>query len=85
MRVWLGRYGGNDSCTISYNETGNKFAWREVEYLNEVLKTAGFSDKRVKMAFCTSAEGQKFQKVTTEFDKEIRTLGKNPLKQKKSD
>jgi len=37
------------------------------------------------MAFCTSAEGQKFQKVTTEFDKEIRTLGKNPLKQKKSD
>lgn len=66
-------------------ETGNKFAWREVEYLNEVLDTIGFSNKRVKMAFCTSAEGQKFQRVTTEFDKEIRKLGKNPLKNKNSD
>ncbi|MBA7505521.1 hypothetical protein ES706_04189 [subsurface metagenome] len=37
------------------------------------------------MAFCTSAEGQKFQRVTTEFDKEIRKLGKNPLKNKNSD
>lgn len=37
------------------------------------------------MAFCTSAEGQKFQRVATEFDKEIRDLGKNPLKKTKSD
>jgi coenzyme F420-reducing hydrogenase delta subunit len=37
------------------------------------------------MAFCSSAEGQKFQKTATEFDKVIRELGKNPLKQKKSD
>jgi hypothetical protein len=34
------------------------------------------------MAFCSSAEGAKFQKVATEFDEEIRKLGPNPLRPK---
>ncbi len=36
------------------------------------------------MEFCSSAEGAKFQKVATEFDKLIRELGPSPLR-KKSD
>ena len=31
------------------------------------------------MAFCSSAEGAKFQLIATEFDKLIRDLGPNPL------
>jgi len=36
------------------------------------------------MEFCSSAEGAKFQKVATEFDKVIRELGPSILR-KKSD
>ena len=36
----------------------------------------------MKMAYCSSAEGQKFQKLATEFDKEIRELGHSPLRNK---
>lgn len=36
------------------------------------------------MEFCSSAEGAKFQKVATEFDKLIRELGPSNLR-KKSD
>ena len=31
------------------------------------------------MSFCSSAEGAKFQKIATEFDKLIRDLGPNPF------
>ncbi len=34
------------------------------------------------MVFCSSAEGSKFQKVATEFDKLIRKLGPSPLRSK---
>jgi len=60
-------------------------AYREVEYINQVLKILGLSDKRVKMEYCSSAEGQKFQQVAINFDKLIRNLGKNPLNKKSSD
>ncbi len=30
--------------------------------------------------YCTAAEGQKFQREATEFDKVIRELGPNPFK-----
>ncbi len=66
-------------------EIGNKLAYREVEYINQVLNVLGLSDKRVKMEYCSSAEGQKFQQVAINFDKLIRNLGKNPLNKKSSD
>ncbi len=64
-------------------ETGNYFAYRQVEYLKEVLKSIGISEKRLKIGNCTAAEGEKFQREATEFDKEIKELGPNPLKTKK--
>lgn len=66
-------------------EIGNKLAYREVEYINQILNVLGLSDKRVKMEYCSSAEGQKFQQVAINFDKLIRNLGKNPLNKKSSD
>jgi hypothetical protein len=32
------------------------------------------------MIYCTAAEGQKFQKEATEYDKEIRKLGPSPAR-----
>ena len=32
------------------------------------------------MEYCSSAEGQKYQKVAIEFDKEIKSIGHNPLR-----
>ena len=63
-------------------ETGNYFAYRQVEFIKEVLKATGVDPGRIKMAFCSSAEGQKFQQTAIEFDKEIRELGPSPLRVK---
>ena len=63
-------------------EDGNYFAYRQVEYLEKIAKTIGIKPERLKMVFCSSAEGAKFQKVATEFDEEIRKLGPSPLRPK---
>jgi coenzyme F420-reducing hydrogenase delta subunit len=55
-----------------------------VEYLKEVLKSVGVEPERIRIAWCTAAEGQKFQKTAIEFDKVIRELGPSPLKSKGS-
>jgi coenzyme F420-reducing hydrogenase delta subunit len=41
----------------------------------------GLSGKRIMMGFCSAAEGQKFQRVATEFDNQIKELGPSPLRQ----
>ena len=61
-------------------ETGNYFAYRQKEYMNEILNSVGINANRLKMYFCSSAEGQKFKEIAIEFDKEIRNLGPNPLR-----
>ena len=62
-------------------ETGNYFAYRSVEYLKEVLKSIGIQPERLKMEFCSSAEGQKFQEVAKTFHEQIKKLGPSPLKE----
>ena len=56
-----------------------------VDYLSEVLNAVGLEPKRIKMAYCSAAEGQKYQRTATEFDKEIKELGPNPFKTKAED
>jgi F420-non-reducing hydrogenase iron-sulfur subunit len=63
-------------------ETGNYHAYRQVEYLKEILKVIGISPDRLKMIYCTAAEGQKFQNEAIEIDKTIRKLGPSPLRTK---
>lgn len=63
-------------------EIGNFFAYRSVEYFSEILKITGIEPERLKMVYCSSAEGAKFQKVAIEFDKEIIELGPSPLRSK---
>lgn len=63
-------------------EIGNYFAYRLSEYINEVLKAVGLGPERLKMEFCSSAEGSKFREVAINFDKKIRELGPSPLRKK---
>jgi len=48
--------------------------------MKEILNSVGINANRLKMYFCSSAEGQKFKEIAIEFDKEIRNLGPNPLR-----
>ncbi len=50
--------------------------------MKEIVKAIGINPERIKMTFCSSAEGAKFQKIATEFDKLIRELGPSPLRTK---
>ena len=61
-------------------ETGNLVAAKNIKYVKEILKTTGISPERIQMIHCTAAEGQKFQKEATEFDKTIRKLGPSPVR-----
>ena len=61
-------------------ETGNYYAYRQVEYVKELLKVVGMSPERIKIIYCTAAEGQKFQREAIEIDKTIRKLGPSPLR-----
>ena len=61
-------------------ETGNYVAYRQVEYLKEVIKTMGLSEERIMFGYCTAAEGQKFQQEVIKFDKIIQKLGPSPLR-----
>lgn len=65
-------------------ETGNYFAYRNVEYIKEVLKSIGIEPERIMMTYCSAAEGQKFQNEATKFDKLIHELGPSPMKSKKA-
>lgn len=61
-------------------ETGIYHAYRQVEYIKEILKVVGLSPDRIKIIYCTAAEGQKFQNEAIEIDKTIRKLGSSPLR-----
>lgn len=61
-------------------EVGNVYAYRQVEYLKEVIKSMGLEEERLMFGYCTAAEGQKFQQEATKFNNLIEKLGPSPLK-----
>ncbi|MBD3256539.1 MAG: hydrogenase iron-sulfur subunit [Candidatus Lokiarchaeota archaeon] len=48
--------------------------------MGEVLKSIGIEPERLQMAYCSSAEGQKFKETATKFHNQIKELGPNPLR-----
>jgi len=44
------------------------------------MSSIGIDPSRLRMEFCSSAEGQKFQEIATSFHKQIEKLGPNPFK-----
>jgi len=62
-------------------ETGNLVAEKNVQYVKEILNSAGISPERIQMFHCSAAEGQRFQEEVTRISNIIEDLGKNPLKE----
>lgn len=66
-------------------EIGNKVALKNVEYVQEILEVIGFNPERVFMEYCSSAEGDKFQKTAIITSERINKLGKSPLNKLKTE
>ncbi len=56
-------------------------AEKNVQYVKEILNSAGISPERIQMFHCSAAEGQRFQEEVTRISNIIEDLGKNPLKE----
>ncbi len=59
--------------------SGNLKAERKMRFLKKVLEPMGLSE-RVELHWISASEGQKFQRVMTDFTNKIRSLGPNPIK-----
>ena len=63
--------------------TGNHRTAKRMPLVQKVLKETGIDEKRMKLDWVSAAEGEKFQKVITDFVQDIRKLGPNPLREVK--
>jgi len=45
-----------------------------------VLKTTGINEERLRIEYCSSAEGTKFANIIKEMTENISKLGPNPLR-----
>ena len=60
-------------------QTGNYKTRRRYVALQEILKTAGFDERRVWLHWISASEGQKFAEIVTQMVTAIKELGPNPL------
>ena len=63
--------------------TGNHRTAKRMPLVQKVLKETGIDEKRMKLDWVSAAEGEKFQKVITDFVHDIQKLGPNPLREVK--
>jgi len=59
--------------------SGNYKARRKMAILKSVLNTLGLEDDRVLVRWISAGEGKKFADTVTEFTKEIKEKGPNPI------
>ena len=60
--------------------SGNKHAEQRVERLREMIESAGFDSKRLRLEWVSASEGKRFADLVTEFTSQIKALGPNPIK-----
>ena len=60
--------------------TGNHRTAKRVPLVKKIIGDVGLDERRVRLDWVSAAEGEKFQKVITEFVNEIKELGPNPLR-----
>jgi F420-non-reducing hydrogenase iron-sulfur subunit len=53
--------------------------------VKRLISQVGINPKRVRLEWISSAEGQKFAQVITDFTKEIKELGPNPIRSGRSE
>lgn len=61
-------------------QDGNSKALARVDVVKIVLEDMGIEPERFAIAWVSSAEGQRFAKVITDFTESIKLLGPNPLR-----
>lgn len=61
--------------------TGNHRTAKRMPLVQKVMKETGLDERRLRLDWVSAAEGEKFQKVVTEFVQEIEKLGPNPLRE----
>lgn len=59
-------------------QTGNYKTKRRILMLKKMLKQMGIDDKRLKLAWISASEGQKYANTITDFTETIRELGPLP-------
>ena len=62
-----------------HSQTGNYKTRRRYVALQEILKTAGFDERRVWLHWISASEGQKFAETVTQMVTAIQELGPNPM------
>jgi len=60
--------------------TGNHRTAKRMPLVQKVLKEVGIDERRLKLDWVSASEGEKFQKVVTEFVGEIKNLGPNQMR-----
>ena len=61
--------------------TGNHRTAKRIPLLQKILDETGIDSRRVRLDWVSAAEGEKYQRVVTEFVEEICRLGPNPLRE----
>ena len=59
---------------------GNLHARNMVAYLRDIMETVGLEPDRLRMTYCSAAEGARFKNIAIDMDRTIRKLGPNPLR-----
>jgi F420-non-reducing hydrogenase iron-sulfur subunit len=60
--------------------TGNHRTAKRVPLVKKIMEDVGIDERRVRLDWVSAAEGEKFQKVITDFVNEVKGLGPNPLR-----
>ncbi len=61
--------------------TGNHRTAKRFPIVQKLLKDVGIDERRLRLDWVSAAEGEKFQKVVTDFVEDVKKLGPNPLKE----
>lgn len=61
-------------------QSGNYKTNRRIKLLKKLLTDMGVEEERVRFEYISASEGQKFADTVTDFVKELKKLGPNPIK-----
>ena len=60
--------------------SGPEKALRRIELLRRMLEQFGIEPERLRLEWCSAAEGAKFAQVVTDFTNKLKELGPSPLR-----
>ncbi len=61
-------------------EVGNYHTRRRFAIVKTIFDSLGLEAERLKLSWISASEGPKFARVSTEFTKEIKEMGENPVR-----